>query len=367
LSAKFYVATLAAALERAAKLAPTKGVAFDKAAGIVVDIDPESESVALRATNLEIYYREEVKDVASYGDEKVSWRFPAHLLNGIVSGLPLDKEVTFRQEDDRLIHISCGKKKAKLRLLPSDLYPVWDRVTDENLKPAPGFAARIAQVAWAVDAQTVPFAGINLDGTHLNATDKYQAARVPCEVPLDGPVTVPLAVLTPVLKGLPGEITMAATEESLLLTVGDEIEVICSLYAAAYPDLGAALRKDFAYVVEVERETLRDAIASMLVLVKNERYPRMSFDFDGDVVALFMGVQETGDMSDEVPITYVGDAPSGTFSIKFTPEYLLNALDGAKSKKVTWSFGPESSQMVRVEDSEQEYVAYLQPLHDVAS
>jgi DNA polymerase III sliding clamp (beta) subunit (PCNA family) len=353
MKAKFYVATLAAAIERAARVAPNKGVAFDKAAGIIMEIDPAT-GACLRATDLEVYYREEIRDVVDLGDEAGVWRLPAHLLHGIVAGLPLDKEVTFKEEENQSVRIFCGRKQAKLKMLPADLFPRWDRVPRDELKPVPGFATRVSQVSWACDTQNVPFTGVHVDGTHLNATNRVTLARVPCDVPVEERITVAMTTLAPIMKNFPGEVSLAATSDELLLAVGDEIEARCVLFAQKYPDLAKALRDDFEFEVKVPREELIEAINSMLVLVKNERYPVMSFDFEEGGIALFMSVPETGDMSDVIEAEF-----DGQFSIKFTPDYVMRALEGATSKFVTWSLGPSPKAMTRIEDTD--YVAYVMP------
>lgn len=366
MKAKFYVATLAAAVERAARLAPNKGVAYDKAAGIVLEVDPDNKSACLRSTDLEVYYREEVRDVVDYGDEYVAWRLPSNLFSGIIGGLPLDKEVTIKDDGERQVRIFCGKKRAKLRTLPADTYPMWDRVEPDGLKEVIGFSQRVAQVAWCTDKESAPFAGVNVDGKYLNATDRYRLARVPCDVPLEKRVTVAMTGLAPILRNLPGEVSLAATETHLLIRVGDEIEAMCILYAKEYPDLSKALREDFSLDVKVHRETLLDAIQSMLVLVKNERYPRMHFDFEENAIAIFMTVPETGDMTDVVEAEFTEeDGASSTFSIEFTPTYVLKALEAGTGEFVTWSMGPDKRHMTRIKDKD--YVAYIMPLDKASS
>jgi DNA polymerase III sliding clamp (beta) subunit (PCNA family) len=362
--AKFYVATLAAAVERAARIAPNKGAAFDKAAGIVLEVDPEAQSAWLRATDLDVMYREEVRDVADYGDDRVTWRLPSTLFAGILAGLPLDKEVTIKDDGERRVRIFCGKKQAKLRTMPTDLYPEWPRVEADGLQEVPAFSQRVSQVAWAVDKDRVPLVGVNIDGVNLNATDGYRMARVPCPVPLEEPVTVALSTLAPILKNLPGEVSLAATSETLLMRVGEEIEAICALFAKKYPDIQQAIDKrgEFSLNVRVHRQALYDAMNSMLVLVKNERYPRMNFEFVEGSIALFMTVPETGDMTDVVDAEF--DDNDASLSIDFTPEYLLKALDGCSSEYVKLSLGPSNRAMVRVKDDD--YVAYVMPLADVA-
>lgn len=360
---KFYVATLAASVERAARIAPNKGVAYDKAAGILLEVDPMEGTACLRATDLQVYYREEIKDVVEYGDEPISWRFPSNLFSGIIGGLPLDKEVTIKDDGERAVRITCGKKRAKLRTMPADIYPQWGRVSEDGMKEVPGFAHRVSQVAWCTDKDSIPFAGVNIDGEYLNATDRYRLARVPCDVPLQSRVTVAMTTLAPIMRNLPSEVSMAATNDHLLIKVSKEIEAMCVLFVKEFPDLNRLVegRGEFQLDVRVHRESLHDAVQSMLVLVKNERYPRMNFAFEEGAIAIFMTVPEAGDMTDVVEATFTPD--DSEFSIDFTPEYLLKALEAGTGEYVVWSLGPDPKAMTRVKDGD--YVAYIMPLAPV--
>lgn len=361
--AKFYVATLAAAVERAARVAPVKGTAYDKAAGIKMVVRTDG-SVEIMASDLETYYREQVKDVVEVGDENVSWRFPAHLLNGLLSSLPVGKEVTFSQDKDRpeIIRIYCGKKQAKLRQMIGGAYPEWGRVNASDLKPVDAFGVKVGQVAWATDAQAAPFTGINFDGERATATDRYKLAQVPLAMPVDAPLTVPMNVLAPILKNMPGEMRIGGTEKEMLITVGDEIEIRCMVYEQPYPDLSKPFRDNFSHVARLEREVLHETINSMLVLVKNERYPVMkfSFDYEAEELLVHMSVPEVGEMEDV--LDFQGVEGDGTFELLFTPDYVMRALDAGTGNHIEWKMGPDASGrngMTLL--TENEYEAWVMP------
>jgi DNA polymerase III sliding clamp (beta) subunit (PCNA family) len=358
---QFYVATFAAAVERAARIAPNKGIAYDKAAGVILKVDPDEQSACLLSTDLEVMYREEICDVKDYGDEAVEWRLPSDLFSGIIGGLPLDKNVSIRDDGPRQVRIQCGRKQAKLRTMAADLFPQWSRVDRSALKPVPSFAHRVSQVAWATDRDAAPLTGVHIDGTHLTATDKYRLARVPCDVPVDEPVTVAMRVLAPVLKGLLGDVCIGATARHMLLTVGDEIEVTCVLYEKKFPSVAKALREDFTLTAKVHRETLVDSVSSMLVLVKQERYPRMEIDFEEGAISMFMTVPEVGDMNDIIEAELEGTFP---FSVTYNPEFILRALEATSGEYVYWGLGPNRMQISRIKDGD--YIAYLMPLAQLA-
>lgn len=340
--AKFHVATLAAAVERANRIAPVKGAAYDRAAGIQMTVHTDG-SVEIRATDLEVYYRERVNDVIEVGDEDVTWRFPSGLFAGLMGSLPPNGEVTFSEDksNEKIIRIYCGKKRAKLRQMIGGRFPEWDAVDGADLKPVAAFGSRVGQVAWAADAQSAPFTGVNFDGERATATDRYKLAQVPLSMPLDEPVTVPMNALAPIFKNLPGEMRVGATDKELLITVGAEIEVRCMTYEQAYPKMDKPLRDNFTHEFKVPREELHETISQMLVLVKNERYPVMKFTFDVEegTVLIHMSVPEVGEMEDTVEVgASVGDT---NFELMFTPDYVMRALDAGTEPWMVWKMGPD--------------------------
>lgn len=336
----FYVATLADAINRASRIAPNKGVAFDKAHGVLLEIDPDTKHVEVRATNLELFYRERINDVVEVeGQERTKWRMPSALLNGILQGLPVEAEVTFEQKGSA-IQMKCGRKRAALRVAAdSDMFPAWGEFdpTEGDWIKAQGLGQRVQQVAWATDNQNVPFTGIHFDGHHVIATDRYKMAMVPLSVPLESPITVPLTTLAGVLASLPGEMMLKVEGDGkqLLLRVGDEIDILTSAYEAAYPDLSRVTDKDdYDKKVHVPRERLHDIINNMVVLVKTERYPRMKVQFADNELTVKMTVPDVGAMEDVIEVEWEYDP----LEVDFTPDYVMKALTGTDASTIEWCF-----------------------------
>lgn len=354
---KFYVATLAAITQRAAVVAPNKGIAYDKAAGVLLSVT-DSGDVYIRSTNLDVYFREKVTDVVEVGTETFDWRVNAELLDGIVQGLPLGSEVTFSQhEGEEAVRISCGRKRASLRLQDASAYPTWDRVSEDGMKLAPGFGRKIGQVAWAVDhGGNPPWSGVHVNGDLLAATDKYKLALVECEVPIEDKVTVPLNVLAPMLKNLPGDIRVRADDRMMHMLIGDEIEASCVLLEGDYPDVSRPLRDNFDMKVVLDKEHFLDTVSRMLVMVKKERYPWMRLTFSKNNLLIYMRVEGVGEITDEVSIDYDGD----DFEIMFTPDFLTKAMEGSEQKKITWELGPTPTLMTKITDGT-DYTAWVQP------
>lgn len=337
---KFYVATMADAIGRAQRIAPNKGAAYDKAHGLVLEIRADGHA-EVRSTNLEVYYREKIKDVVDVfdfeGDDPVLWRLPSTLLHGIMQGLPVQGELEMECIKD-VVHMTCGKKVARLRVAarPED-FPQWNYFdNDTPFVDAEGLGARVQQVAWATSKDGSLFSGINFNGERLAATDKYSCVTVPMDIDLgdNTDVTVPLSILSGILSNLPGDMSMRIKDGHMHLRIGEEIEVTSMVLQGKYPNLGLLKSEGYKHHVKLPREQVQEAITAQMVLVKNERYPRMSFLFDNNEMKITMSSPEVGDMADVVECSYE-DEP---FEVHFTPDFVASALTGTDAPSVDWYF-----------------------------
>lgn len=355
-------ATIAEAVSRAARVAPTKGAAYDKASGVLIEVRPESDSrLRIKATDLEVSYWQRVQ-VLEIGDEAVDWRFPAGILAGILAGFPTDSgsKTKFTQTDDSDdVIITCGRRKSRLRVIRDD-FPKIKLFDPETLTPVSGFAKRISQVAWAVHPDSAPLSGVHIDGENLVACDRIRLVFMPCEVPLAEPVTVPLGPLVGLLKGA-NDVRVAADENRLMLMPDDDTQMTAIVYQSAYPNVGAIRRDEYRGEFTVKKSLFADALGGMLVLVKTERYPRVRLDITNDRLDLSMRVDEVGLMEDVLDIAG-GELPDNPpFTIWFSPQNLLSAINNSVEDEVKIQYGPGDLAPVHVTDSSG-YDCWLMPI-----
>lgn len=349
----FEVATLADAVQKANRIAPTKGAAHDRAAGIVVEVDPNSlEPVVIKSTDLDVTFRM-VVNVLEVGDEPVTWRVPSQLFNGIMSTLPVGREATVRlaENGDGFLYFLCGKTKAKLRLIAGE-YPVFNPFAADDLATVPGLARRLTQVAWATETKgSGILGGVHIDGEYLYGCDRQNLAMVPCTVPVDRPVTAPLTDIAALIKNT-SEVTMRASDSHIELMPDAWTQTTCILFAADYPKVKNLLNKTKpSGEVFVIAEALTAALDKMLVLVKAERYPTTTIKIGDGVMNLEMEVPEVGKIADEIEV--VGGEQSGQFIVTFSPDCLKQALMASGREKVTIKYGPTNLSPIMVEDDNQ--------------
>lgn len=372
ISVTFETAGLAAAVGKAARVAPSKGMAFDKAAGILIEGRTKGfvdKPITIKATNLEVDYLEWVEPLELKADEDFNWRLNSQLLAGFVTGLPIGsgKTVTITQDaDNARITMKSGKTKAMISPIVGRSYKEWEAFDGSDLKEVTGFASRINQAGWATDRETVPYSGIHIDGEHIYATDRYRMVRVPCEVPISRPVTVPLDTLAPILKTVE-DVRLGVDDRSLMLMPDEYTQMRTVIFDADYPPIERAMKTDFDRVVTLPRIAFREAASRMLGLVgRGERYPRLVMRMHDGLIEMGMEVEGVGSMTDEIEVTTenveIGN-PTKTEPIDlfFTPTYLTEALDKTRADTVTLSYRTDTPYRVaRVSDG-QGYDVWLMP------
>lgn len=337
-------ATLADAVARAARVAPSKGAGFDKACGVLIEGWPFSGKLVIRSTDLSSTYRQEV---AADVDGEATWRLPSALLAGILTGLPMSPGGQVTLTDEGLtaeVKIQAGTAKSRLRLIMGD-FPAWDAFDAEPLVHVSDFGQRVEQVAWATDPKGTVLSGVHINGEKLIACDMYKVCVVPLVVPVETPITAPLLTLAALLKNA-GDVSLQATEKKLRLLLDPETQATTELILAEYPNVERVMRDTFSGQVTVSREDLQSAIDRMLVLVAGDRYPRLRVGFGDGVVMLKMEDEQAGVMQNEVDCK---GGQADTFIIELTPRSFIGALAHANHPEVTVKYGPKDDQTISVQ------------------
>ncbi len=345
-------AAFADAIAKVARVTPNKGAAFDKAQGIILDVRPNGKSpLNVRATDLESAFFRKLPHALATGTDPVTWRLPSELLQGIAANLPLGpgKTVTLFDEDN-FIHFHVGRSKAKLRPIdPHESYPidVSKPFAANALASVPGFAARVQQVAWAChdEPERAPLCGVHIDGTHLYGCDLIKLALVPCTVPVADPITVPLRTLVSLLKDASGDVKVQATGDRLRMMIDADTQLSTTIFHSDYPKVRNVIRDDFAGEAKVSASELVDAVNSMMVLVRGQRYPALRLAFRKGELHFGLTMKELGSMENVVDAECDED-----FDCAITPTNLTNALTPIGEGMAHIAFGPDPKRTIRFTD-----------------
>lgn len=335
--ALFETATLADCLKKAAAVAPAKGQAFDKAAGIVLDLSPES--CVIKATNLEVFYTEWIDAVDV--DENMTWRLPSVLLASVIGSLPIGsgKTVVLEQKNNT-IYIEQGRTKARINLLPLEYYPIWTAFDPEVCVDAGRFADRLKQVQWAASGNAAdhPFNGIHVSGEIIVATDRYRIAAVPLVIPgLQKPVTVPGGPLVAAL-GRSGDVKLGSEGDQLLIMPDEHTQVRAVCYGQEYPKYQNVMKRDQPESITCNRTSLLEIMNRALTFSGSERTPVMRVFIGQEEIAVMMTNTEVGLLGDVVEVP--GYATHARIEFTFTPKNLMDALGASPNDHINLYYNP---------------------------
>jgi DNA polymerase III sliding clamp (beta) subunit (PCNA family) len=336
----FENATIRDVIGKAARIAPSKGAAMDKAAGIHIEVDPNTEQVIVRSTNLEVTYME-VADTLSIEPGSalgsVEWRLPSAVIDGICSKLPIasGKSVTIDDEGgDSAVKIVSGRMRATVRLIDTSYYPTWEPFDESSLEVVNDFAKRINLVSWAV-AKTgdPPLIGVHLTGTHVAATDHYKVAIAPLEAgPIYKPVTIPAAVFTTLGKNL-GDVRIGMEDQHLLIMPDNATQIRTVVYGNEYPPVLNVFKRNEDTAVTFRRQGLLEIIERAMVMGQRDRTPLLKMIVGLEEIAVMMTDKELGLLGDVVEVP--GYAQHDRLTICFTPDNLVASITNAPNDEIT--------------------------------
>lgn len=358
----FENATIADSIGKAAKVAPTRGMAFDKAAGICMTLDPEANTVTLRSTNLNVFYLELVDAVEVEGEG--TWRFPSMVISALMAKLPIGsgKNVTLEQVGAEVV-LKSGRTKAKLRIMDATYYELWDPFDPEELEVVPDLGARIQQVEWAaMEDGEVIYSGIHLNGEYVVGTDRIRLAVAECVAePIYKPVTIPAGILKPVISNL-RDVAVGISEGQFLLMPDVSTQIRTVIYDKEYPPVLKALDRQWPDEIKIRKTELLDIIDRAMVFGNRDRSPKMQFIVGKGEVAVMIGDQEMGLLQDVMEIS--GQADHKRLTIFFTPKNLTEALNAAPSEECVLGYDANNANFPVLINGGSGYRALVMPRRD---
>lgn len=367
----FETATLADAIKKAEKVAPSKGKAFDKAAGIVFEITPGAQPpVVIRATNLDIYSMEWV-DALSVEGEPAKWRLPSSLINQVVGSLSIASGSTTTLEEvvDKKGHsfvqlTTSGRTKAKFNMMSIDEFPIWSAFDPDNLMPVEGIGGRIAQVEWAAakDAATPILCGVHFDGELCVSTDRYRLAVAELPIKdLEYPVTVPAGLLGGILKER-GEVLIGVEGGQFLMMPDKFTQIRAIMYGMDYPKVSRIMDRDKPQTIKVRKAGLLEIMARATAFSGNERFPTLRVFFGNEEIAVMMDNYEVGLLGDVVEVP--GQAMHPRYEIKFAPRNIMEGITRAPNEEVDIGYDTSKPKGTIYINGGSGYEAWIMPRGD---
>jgi DNA polymerase III sliding clamp (beta) subunit (PCNA family) len=357
----FETATLADVMKKCNIIAPSRGEAFDKAAGFLITVMRDSDQVMIQATNLEIFYTEWISTVSVTlpdGVDEAKWRVPSRSTAAIVGSFPIGsgREVTLEQQvGTKTLRIMSGRARGSFQLIDASQYPEWAIFDPDDLIEVEDFGGRLAQVDWACsDDPESSFNGVNLTGEWAQACDRYRAARVPLKVdaatawPFAETVTVPSRILSQLMKQT-GSVSLGCTPNELLVMPNEHVQVRARLFGLPYMSLDRIVSQQYVHTIDVRKAALLEILNRVMLMAGSDRLPSMKLFVGKGEIAAMMEDAEEGVLGDIVEVP--GYANHERTTITFTPKNLIEAIDKCPSERLTFSYDPtDPLRIVKVDD-----------------
>jgi DNA polymerase III sliding clamp (beta) subunit (PCNA family) len=361
----FETSTFADVIRKAVKIAPSRGAAFDKAAGIVIEFDPAAPIplAVVRVTNLDIFSIEWV-NVTEWAGEAARWRLPSALLGEVMRSLPIGsgKTVTLTSEASGhgfLIHLQSGRTKARLFPIDISYYPEWGVFDPDEMFPAQDLGGRISQVEWAASSSDPRLSGVYLDGEVAVATDSFRLACVPLSIPdLPRPVVVPSGLLGQTLRET-GEIQIRVTDNMVFIMPDEHTQMKTVIFDVDYPNVSRVMNYQFDSEIELSRDAFLERLQRVNAFSMGERGVAVQLYLGLEEIAFYMANEQIGTIGDvlEVP----GYAGHERFMMRFTPKNLIDGLSKCPNDKITVRYKVGVAQSFFGIDGGSGYRAWIAP------
>jgi len=371
-SVVFETAALRDVLKKAESIAPTRGHAFDKAAGIVITLYPEAESqyAVIQATNLDLWYKEWVPIQSCDATEVTQWRVAAKIA-AVVATLPIGSGKTVELTDShmpggRAVTIKSGRLKNNWQKLPIEYYPEWDTFDPDELTEVENFGNRIAMVEWAASSNEadVPMNGVYFDGQYVVGCDGYKMARVPLPIKAEwldnhGGITIPARGISTLLRQT-GTVSVGATDTQLLVMPDPSIQIRTSVYGERYraADAYRIMGLEHDGHLELSKAPIMELLNQAMVLIGSERFPLIDVFIGKSELAVRVVDQEESDLGNVIE---VNGAPHKRINYIITPKLLIDAIEKCPGERLHLHYSTDNPRMIMRISNGGDYNAWVIP------
>lgn len=340
----FETAVFAEAVRRAASLAPTKGSAFDKAAGLIIEIIPEDGDAVFRATDEMTFMSRWVKPTKIEGEE-TAWRLPSATFAGVVEKLRATGTVTLEQKD-RVLILESGRTKAQFSLIDYGSYPKWDVFDEEDLTNVENIGVALRMVMWAAASNGEgAMEGVHLTGEYAVATNRYRVCRYPLKIEgiPDGGITLSAPSAKSIAE-TKGDVKFGTNGMQAHFMPDDDTQLKVILYADPFPQPKRVYELEYPNQVTVApSEFLRLVELTNVISMSDRSTPQLRFWIGKGQIAALANNDEIGMIRDIIDIP--GQAQHNRVEIKIGPKDLALALQNGEGQSVTLNYNASISYM----------------------
>ncbi len=300
--------------------------------------------LTLIATDLDIGVRtERACEVTSAGAVTI----PARSLADMVRELP-GPDVTLKKLPNQHVEVKSGRTRARLMALAADEFPALppyqeasfvnvDTTLLLNMVDKTLYAASQDETRYNLNG--VLFEPTQGDGPlTMVATDGHRLVRIERSVEgtarlgLPGPVILPRKGLGELRRifgsDLEGNIELGFKDNHAVVRKGTTMMGM-RLVDGQFPDYKQVIPKLADKLVRLTRQDLVDSLKRVSVLASDKMQP-VKLALTKDQLVVSCNNPEAGEISDDVPVEYAGQA----IEVAFNARYLLDALSSLDDKNV---------------------------------
>jgi DNA polymerase III sliding clamp (beta) subunit (PCNA family) len=361
----FETASFADSIRKASLAAPSHGQAFDKAAGILLEVT--GDSVTVKSTNTDVYRTEWITAEKVEGHSTV-WRLPSALFASVLSKLPIGTGRVLTLEEktsglQRYVQLISNRTKARFNLISHSYYPLWDRFDPAGLTETIDLGGRLEQIEWAAAKSGTPFCGVHFDGALCIATDRYRLATAPLVIPgLAEPVTVPAGLLGQLLRQT-GEIKVGVSGGQFLCMPDEQTQLRCVTFGDPYPNTSGLRKRTGTTRIKVRKTALLSILERAHSYGSSDRDSALRVFFGEEEIAVVMANAEQGLLGDAIEIS--GYAVHDRLEIRFSAKGLIEAITHAPSEEIELGYELTNPLHPLHIDGGSGYLAWVQPRKEV--
>ncbi len=323
--------------------------------------------LSLTATDLEI---EMVSRVTADGSEEFQTTIPARKLLDISKALPDGSTINFNIEDNR-VSLTSGRSRFTLASLPATDFPGLDEIEEQqrfsiaqqdlkSLFDKTSFAMAQQDVRYYLNGILME---IGPSQIKLVATDGHRLAL--SEVEMETGVEAERQIIIP---------RKAVLELARLLESGDaQADCILSpnhfrletgtlvfttkLIDGKFPDYQRVIPVDGNKIMEVERDTLKQAM-SRIAILSNEKYRGIRLAFSPGNLSIQANNPDQEEAEEEIQVDY----DEAELEIGFNVTYLIDVLNVLDSERVQVKLKDANSSCIINDSKDQSSLYVVMPM-----
>jgi DNA polymerase-3 subunit beta len=331
-------------------------------------IDRTSAGLSFLATDIEIQIT--AKSGLGADGEAKAVTVGARKLLDILRALPDGTEVTFTQQDKRLV-VKAGKSRFSLQTLPAEDFPRLAAPTGDVARfgvPQKALRRLLGLVQYAMAQQDIRY---YLNGLLMVVEDKtlkvvatdghrlaYASLRIGSDVPRQE-VIVPRKTVLELTKLLGdsedlAKIEISATQASFSFGT---VELVSKLVDGKFPDYTRVIPANHKNRLAMDRETLRQSLQRAAIL-SNEKFRGVRWVLADGSLKIVSSNAEQEEANEELEVKYAGDS----LDIGFNVNYLLDVLNNVPGNEIECLFGDSSSSALITYPSEKDFKYVVMPM-----